>query len=71
MCSLRAGRFGAEALFKENESEVADKSKALYEDSIDAILARAEVSPPPRPPPPCHRAVVPACRNTKVTTLKE
>ncbi len=36
-------RFGAEALFKEDDKEVQDKSKALYEDSIDAILARAEV----------------------------
>lgn len=47
-----ACRFGAEALFKENESEVADKTKALYEDSIDAILARAEV----RCSPPAPRA---------------
>ena len=36
-------RFGAEALFKEDDKTVEDKSKALYEDSIDAILARAEV----------------------------
>jgi hypothetical protein len=36
-------RFGAEALFKEDDQTVEDKSKALYEDSIDAILARAEV----------------------------
>jgi hypothetical protein len=36
-------RFGAEALFKEDDQTVEDKSKALYEDSIDAIRARAEV----------------------------
>ena len=48
---LAACRFGAEALFKENESEVADKTKALYEDSIDAILARAEVRCAPLPHP--------------------
>lgn len=41
-------RFGAEALFKEDDQTVEDKSKALYEDSIDAILARAEVRRPSR-----------------------
>ncbi|KAK9824197.1 hypothetical protein WJX72_008454 [[Myrmecia] bisecta] len=36
-------RFGAEELFKEDENVKQEKTKQLYEEGIDAILARAEV----------------------------
>ncbi|KAL0021888.1 hypothetical protein WJX77_011593 [Trebouxia sp. C0004] len=36
-------KFGAEELFKENEAVQEEKKKQLYEEGIDAILARAEV----------------------------
>ena len=36
-------RFGAEQLFKEDDQQVRESSKALYEEDIDAILGRAEV----------------------------
>ena len=74
-------RFGAEALFKEDDQTVEDKSKALYEDSIDAILARAEVrgtrfarSTHPESPVPVSRtalAVRPrSCRPSSGPVLK-
>ena len=39
-------RFGAEQLFKEDDQQVKEKSKALYEEDIDAILNRAEIVDP-------------------------
>ncbi|KAL6774468.1 hypothetical protein ACKKBG_A25100 [Auxenochlorella protothecoides x Auxenochlorella symbiontica] len=36
-------RFGAEDLFKEDEAATASQGQALYEEDIDAILARSEV----------------------------
>ena len=39
-------RFGAEQLFKEDDEQVEESSKALYEEDIDAILDRAEIVDP-------------------------